>query len=150
MYSVYILRTCSHLFLTLLFLFFYFLFLCPFPSFLPCFLSPPLSLFPFSSFSFFFFISLSLSPSPLFPSPSLSPFLSPSFPPSLSPSLPLSIPPFLQHQVAPNHPRPVARRPQARLEALSHPPPLFDDETDGKPITEREGDHSEVLQFYIL
>ena len=93
MYSVYILHVqCIHttnmqpLILNLIFVFFYFLFLCPFPSFLPCFLSHPLSLFPFSSFSFFF-ISLSPSPSPLLPSPSFPP----SLPLSLLPSLPLSL-----------------------------------------------------------
>ena len=40
---------------------------------------------------------------------------------------------------------PVARRPQARLEALSQPPPLTNwEETDGKPITKEGGDRSVV------
>ena len=48
------------------------------------------------------------------------------FPPFLSLSLPLSLPSPPHQQFAPNHPHPITRLPQARLEALSHPPPLTD------------------------
>ena len=42
-------------------------------------------------------------------------------------------------------PRPVARRPNARLVTLSHPPPLIHESPDGQP----NSDKTEVMRAWI-
>ena len=93
MYSVYILRTCSHLYLILLFLFFFTSSFCV--PFLPFSLAFSLLLFLYSPSllsPFFFLFPFLFLPPPFSPPPH---FLLSSLPPSLPPSLPLSLPPSL-------------------------------------------------------